>query len=79
MALKFDAVISRLAEVEGDEQAVTSRHTLTNMIESANDNVVVCFNDVLQSIGKQVRNHIHIHLLTACMCVYLHMCATVCH
>lgn len=57
MALKFDTMISRLSEVEGDEQGVTARQTLTNMIEAANYSVVVCFNEVVQSITDQVSNY----------------------
>lgn len=57
-ALRFDAIISRLSEVEGDQQAVNARRTLTSMIEAANDNVVVCFNKVVTSIGERVRNHL---------------------
>ena len=56
VALKFDAIISRLSEVEGDEQAANARHTLTNMIEAANDNVVVCIDELVHSVGEQVRN-----------------------
>lgn len=58
VVLKFDALISRLSEVEGDEQAVVSRRTLTNLIEGANDNVVHSFNEILESIGEQVRKYI---------------------
>ena len=56
VALKFDAIISRMSEVEGDEQAVNARHTLTNMIEAANDSMLICFDEIAHSIGKQVRN-----------------------
>ena len=62
VALKFDALISRLSEVEGDEQAVVSRRTLTNLIEGANDNVVHSFNEILESIGEQVRKYIATHI-----------------
>ena len=59
VALKFDAIILRLSEVQGDEQAVISRRTLTSMIEGANDDVVHCFNEILESMGEQVRIKVH--------------------
>ena len=61
VALKFDAIILRLSEVEGDERAVNARHTLTNMIEAANDNVLVCFDELVHSIGEQVRKDEYLH------------------
>ena len=67
VALKFDALISRLSEVEGDEQAVISRRTLTNLIEGANDNVVHSFNEILESIGEQVRKYTATHIY---VCMY---------
>lgn len=64
VALKFDAIISRLSEVEGDERAVDARYTLTNMIEAANDSVLICLDEVVHSIGKQVRNdHYDVYVL----------------
>ena len=57
-ALKFDAIIRRLSEVEGDEQAVNARRTLTNLIEAANDNVATCFNELVYSVGEKVRYYV---------------------
>ena len=59
VALKFDTLISKLSEVEGDEQAVAARHTLTKMVEAANDSVLVCLDELVHNIGEQVRNHVY--------------------
>ena len=72
-AFKFDAVISRLAEVEGDEKAAISKHALAHMIEVASDNVVLCFKDVVQCTGEQVRNymhHLHAVYVLRYLCIY---------
>ena len=70
MALKFDAVVSRLSEVEGDERAVDARHTLTSMIEAANDSVMIYFDELAYSIGKQVRNDVYMPIITH-LCLYV--------
>ena len=56
VALKFDVLIRRLSEVEGDEMAVNARRTLTNLIEAANENVMTCFNELVYSIAEKVRH-----------------------
>ena len=58
VALEFDTLIERLSEVEGDEMAANARRTLTNLIEAANDNVMACFNDLVNSIGEKVRHSV---------------------
>ena len=46
--------------MEGDGKAVKARHTLTNMIEAANDDVLVCLDELARSIADEVRT-IHTH------------------
>ena len=62
VALKFDELISRLSEVKGDQQAANTRHTLTEMLEAANDDMIFYFNELVNDIADQVRNCTHIHM-----------------
>jgi len=52
--LQFDALISRLAAVEGDEHAMVARKTLTNLISSADDDVSSLLNQVVSSVIEEV-------------------------
>jgi len=54
--LRFDALISRLAAVEGDQHAVVARKTLLNLISSANDDVNFLLRQVASSVTKEVIN-----------------------
>ena len=60
VALKFEELISRLSEVEGDQQAANARNTLTKLLEAANDGMIVYFNELVNEIADQVRNYTHI-------------------
>ena len=53
-ALQFDALISRLAAVEGDQHAIVARKTLNNLISSADDDVTSLLNKVASSVIKEV-------------------------
>ena len=72
MVLKFDALISRLSEVEGNEKALKSKRTLTNMIEAANDDVIDCFDEVVCSIADKVRT-IHTHNICIVHILYCYL------
>ena len=53
-ALQFDALISKLAAVEGDQHALVARKTLGNLISSADDDVNSLLNQVASSVIEEV-------------------------
>ncbi|XP_065899181.1 BAI1-associated protein 3-like isoform X3 [Dysidea avara] len=61
-ALQFDALISRLAVVEGDEQAAESHRTLGNLLSSAKCDVNSRISDVVSSVGEKMSNDITYHI-----------------
>ena len=52
--LQFDTLISRLAVIEGDEQAEESQHTLDSLLDSAKYDVNDRFVKVISSVGEKV-------------------------
>jgi len=53
-ALQFDALISRLEVVEGEEQAQESQQTLDNLLDSAKDDLKCRFVLVISSVSEKV-------------------------
>ena len=56
-------MISKLAAVEGDAQAVNARNTLMTLINTANSDMQYLINNLLSSVGEQVSEN------TQYMCV----------
>ena len=51
---QFDALISRLAAVEGDQHAIVARKTLENLISSADEDVNSLLKQVASSVSEEV-------------------------
>jgi len=67
-ALQFDTLISRLAVVEGDEEAEESRQTLDNLLNSANHDLRSRFIQVVSCVTEKVKDNNFMPILL-CACI----------